>query len=68
MLIKVNGKAVELAGPLAVAALVREITRREETRGVAVALNGEVVDRGQWLTRTVSDGDDIEILKATAGG
>lgn len=68
MVIKVNGKAVELAEPVAVAALVRQITRREETRGVAVAVNGEVVGRGEWATRAVREGDDVEILTATAGG
>ena len=68
MLLKVNGKAVELAGPVELAGLVRQVTRREETRGVAVALNGEVVGRGEWTTRAVCEGDDVEILTATAGG
>jgi sulfur carrier protein len=37
-------------------------------RGVAVALNGEVVPRGAWDERRVSDGDHIEALTAIQGG
>jgi sulfur carrier protein len=39
-----------------------------ETRGVAVALNGEVVRRGDWDATTLSDGDAVEIVNAAAGG
>lgn len=39
-----------------------------ETRGVAVALNGEVVRRGDWEVTTLSDGDVVEIVNAAAGG
>ncbi len=68
MVIKVNGKPLELGAPLPVAALVREVTQRQETRGVAVALNREVVSRGEWEARLVREGDEVEILRATAGG
>jgi sulfur carrier protein len=39
-----------------------------ETRGLAVAVNGEVVPRTVWLTTTVRDGDRVEVLAATQGG
>jgi sulfur carrier protein len=35
---------------------------------VAVALNGEVVRRGQWPETTVREGDAVEIVRAVGGG
>ncbi len=40
----------------------------EQRQGVAVAVNDRVVTRSQWETETVSDGDDIEIIRAAQGG
>ena len=37
-------------------------------RGVAIAVNGEIVQRTEWNERIVSNGDDIIILKAFCGG
>jgi sulfur carrier protein len=39
-----------------------------ETRGVAVAVNGEVVRRGVWASTPLADGDVVEIVSAAAGG
>lgn len=39
-----------------------------EPRGVAVAINGEVVRRSEWSTTPVVDGNAIEIVTAVAGG
>jgi sulfur carrier protein len=39
-----------------------------ETRGVAIALNGEVVRRSEWSATRVEDGMAIEIVTAVAGG
>lgn len=40
----------------------------EQRQGVAVAVNDRVVTRSQWDAETVSDGDDIEIIRAAQGG
>lgn len=37
-------------------------------RGIAVALNGELVRRSEWPSTLVSDGDQVEIVTAVAGG
>jgi sulfur carrier protein len=49
---------------------VAELLRRRsiEPRGIAVALNGEVVHRSEWETTPVPDGTSIEIVTAAAGG
>ena len=37
-------------------------------RGVAVAVDAEVVPRTQWETHTLQDGARIEVLRAIQGG
>jgi sulfur carrier protein len=37
-------------------------------RQVAVAVNGEVVPRDTWAEARVSDGDEVEIVRAVGGG
>lgn len=39
-----------------------------EPKGVAVAINGEVIRRGEWTTTSIHDGDIVEIVNAVAGG
>lgn len=38
------------------------------TRGIAVALNGEVVPRDRWNDVELSEGDRLEVLRAVGGG
>ncbi len=37
-------------------------------RGVAVAVNGEVVPKGRWASTPLVHGDRVEIVTAAAGG
>lgn len=62
-MITVNGQPTEFQG--SVADLVAE---QGVSRGVAVAVNGEVVARGAWGTRRIADGDHLEIVTAVQGG
>jgi sulfur carrier protein len=39
-----------------------------EPRGVAVAIDGEVVRRSEWSVTRIEDGSAIEIVTAVAGG
>jgi thiamine biosynthesis protein ThiS len=36
--------------------------------GMAVAINGVVVHRGQWRTQGLADGDQVLVIHATQGG
>lgn len=38
------------------------------TRGVAVAVDGDVVRRSEWSSTAVRDGASVEIVTAVAGG
>lgn len=37
-------------------------------RGVAVAINGEIISKSAWNTTTLQESDVIEIVTAAAGG
>jgi sulfur carrier protein len=37
-------------------------------RGVAVAVDGEVVPRGQWTSTELREGQKVEVLQAVQGG
>ncbi len=39
-----------------------------EPRGVAVAVNGEIIQRVEWALTPLGDGDVVEIVSAAAGG
>jgi sulfur carrier protein len=62
----VNGEACDLAPDTTVAGLVDRWC--PSPRGVAVAVNGEVVPKSTWDDTTVAVGDEVEIVSAAAGG
>ncbi|PPA59553.1 sulfur carrier protein ThiS [Micromonospora chalcea] len=62
----VNGTGRTLPEGVTVAEVVRTVTDRE--RGLAVAVNGEVVPRGGWSASVLQVGDRVEVLSATQGG
>jgi sulfur carrier protein len=59
----VNGDEREVERGVTVEGLVPD-----DTRGVAVAVDGEVVPRSEWGTIELRGGERVEILEATAGG
>ncbi|MEU5565647.1 MULTISPECIES: sulfur carrier protein ThiS [Micromonospora] len=66
MELTVNGTGRTMPGGVTVADLVREVAPQQ--RGVAVAVNGEVVPRTGWPATTLRDGDRVEVLSAAQGG
>ena len=62
----VNGEGTELPPDTTVAGLVDRWC--PSPRGVAVAVNGEVVPKSTWDVSTVAAGDAVEIVSAAAGG
>jgi sulfur carrier protein len=64
-MIRVNGTDDEFLGETVETLLQR---RSIETRGVAVALDGEIVRRSEWISTVIHDGSSIEIVTAAAGG
>ncbi|WDZ85322.1 sulfur carrier protein ThiS [Micromonospora cathayae] len=66
MELTVNGVGRSLPGGATVADLVHLVTG--ERRGVAVAVNGEVVPRTGWSATELRAGDRVEVLTAAQGG
>ena len=66
MTVDVNGEPRELHDGATVADVVRALT--DGDRGVAVALDGEVVPRSEWAQTVLGDGRRIEVLRAVQGG
>lgn len=66
MKLLVNGEAREVGDPLTVDGLVDMLEL--ERRGLAVAVNGEVVPRSTWGGQGLVDGDQVEILTIAQGG
>lgn len=64
--VSVNGDPRTLAPGTTVASLVEAMGYGP--RGVAVAVNAEVVPRSTWADAEIRDGDQIEILHAVQGG
>jgi thiazole synthase len=62
----VNGEYRELGDDATVETVVRELG--VDKRGTAVAVNGEVIPRGEWHTTELHDGQEIEVLHAVQGG
>ena len=66
MRLTVNGAPREVEDGATVAQLVAQVAG--DGRGVAVAVDGEVVPKSTWPDRTLIDGQAVEILKAVQGG
>jgi len=68
MRIELNGEPRELPSGATLADAVRESGAEHEGRGVAVALDGEVVPRAEWDSTSLADGHRVEVLAAIQGG
>lgn len=66
MTLTVNGDPRELPPGATLADLVTQLV--PSTRGVAAALNGEVVPRRAWPDTPLTDGSVIEVVTAVQGG
>jgi sulfur carrier protein len=65
--ITINGERRELHEGATIEAAVRA-AGAPDGRGVAVALDGEVVPRREWAITEIRDGQQVEVLRAVQGG
>jgi sulfur carrier protein len=66
--ILLNGQESEVQPGETVATVLRRLEISSEARGIAVAVDGEVVPRSGWETCVLSDEARIEVLTAIQGG
>jgi len=66
--IELNGEPVELADAATVADAVAAAGVDGEPRGVAVAVDGEIVRRAEWDATRLREGQSVEVVRAVQGG
>jgi sulfur carrier protein len=69
MKVELNGNPIELASGATVATAVLEAgADAGNGRGVAVAVDGEVVPRASWSQTRLQSGQSVEVVRAVQGG
>ena len=68
MIVTLNGERRELPSGATVASVVTLLSMASAARGVAVAVQGEVVPRGAWDSTELADGAEVEVVAAIQGG
>jgi sulfur carrier protein len=68
MIIELNGRPEQLPDGATVADAVAAVGVNGETRGVAVAVDGEVVRRAEWVTTPLAERQAVEVVRAVQGG
>lgn len=68
MRLTVNGKPFDGQAQWKLTELLLQVSGQRDPEGTAVAVNEEVVPRGQWAETDLNEGDRIEILGAVSGG
>jgi len=66
--VTVNGDRRELPAGATVESVVASLPNAPEGRGVAVAVEGEVVPRAQWSSTAIHEGATVEVVVAVQGG
>lgn len=66
MKIKVNDETVELKDGSTVQDLAVE--KQLPEKGIAIAVNNDMVTRSEWQNRVLNEGDDVIIIRAVCGG
>ncbi len=67
-MIVLNGDAMQLPAGSSLLDALAQIGITPQSRGVAVAVDGEVVPRTHWEAYSLHDGARVEALTATQGG
>jgi sulfur carrier protein len=66
--ITLNGRECDVAPGDTVAAVLARLELAPDARGVAVAVDGEVVPRASWDSFALADDARVEVLTAMQGG
>jgi thiamine biosynthesis protein ThiS len=64
--LRINGKSVELRGPIALLDYLAQLG--VEPRAVAVEHNGVILEREAYASATLRNGDTVEIVRMVGGG
>lgn len=67
MTISLNNQILEVEAQMMLSNVVFQ-QLGENSKGIAVAINGQVIPKNSWQETAVNENDDILIIKATQGG
>lgn len=67
MTISLNNQTIEVEAQTMLSKLVFQQIG-EDPKGIAVAINGQVIPKDSWLETIVKENDELLIIKATQGG
>lgn len=67
-MISLNGQQSDVRAGETVAAALSRLNLTLDARGVAVAVDGEVVPRAQWESFALAEHARVEVLTAMQGG
>jgi sulfur carrier protein len=68
MRVLINGESHELQPGATLAAAVARLPGAPQGRGVAAALDGEVIPRRDWAGTELAEGARVELVVAVQGG
>jgi thiazole synthase len=66
--VELNGRRMDLPEGATVVSAIEASGAAGADRGVAVAVDGEVVPRSEWQTTALTEGQQVEVLAAIQGG
>ncbi len=67
MTISINNQTIEVEAQTKLSNLVFQQVG-ENSKGIAVAINGQVIPKDSWMETPVKENDELLIIKATQGG
>ncbi len=68
MKVVVNGREADVTDDATVSSILATLDVPAGARGVAVAVDAEVVPRGAWERERLHEGAHVEVLHAVQGG
>lgn len=68
MIIKLNGEDKTISNEIMLSDFLENELNVEDSKGIAVAVNLNIVPRSKWDTTQIKENDEIEIVHAVQGG
>lgn len=68
MQITLNGEDRNVRNGISIRDLLIELAHDPDRKGIAVAVNAEIVVRAKWASTLLDTGDRVDIIAAVQGG
>lgn len=67
MIISINNKPLQLTNASNIMSMLQQL-QFGSAKGIAIAINDQVVPRSQWESHSIQENDRVTIIRATQGG